>query len=188
MLLADKLLLIFVVVVAGLHKAKAVVKIRMLKKTLILLLCVAPCWITTGCLQNDGLHDLGRDDIGKTKNATLRNEVVQLCYEILGVDRNASLEEIKKAYRKLARKWHPDKGGNNEVFRALREAYDILTIYLEQGNVPENLKSVQDYKSVKQRLEHALKLKKSGPMEPCPPVKGDVVVDSTTHTTINDID
>lgn len=44
-------------------------------------------------------------------------------YEILGVSRNASIFEIKKTFRKKAKKCHPDKGGNNNAFILLKEAY-----------------------------------------------------------------
>ena len=51
-------------------------------------------------------------------------------YKILGVSKDASEEKIKKAYRKLARKWHPDiNPGNNEAenkFKEISQAYDCL--------------------------------------------------------------
>ncbi|MDI6828481.1 MAG: molecular chaperone DnaJ [Armatimonadota bacterium] len=52
-------------------------------------------------------------------------------YEVLGVDRGVSQEEIKKAYRRLARQYHPDvnKGDANaeELFKEINEAYDVLS-------------------------------------------------------------
>ena len=48
-------------------------------------------------------------------------------YQILGVDRNATEKEIKKAYRKLALENHPDKPtGNEEKFKKISEAYEVL--------------------------------------------------------------
>lgn len=48
-------------------------------------------------------------------------------YTILGVPRNAAKEEIKKAYRTLAHKFHPDKGGDEARFKEVNEAYQILS-------------------------------------------------------------
>jgi hypothetical protein len=49
-------------------------------------------------------------------------------YEILGIDREATIEEIKQAFRKKALEFHPDKcGGDGEMFIKIREAYETLT-------------------------------------------------------------
>ena len=49
-------------------------------------------------------------------------------YNILGVDKKASKDDIKKAFRKLAHKYHPDKSGGNEAkFKEVNEAYQTLS-------------------------------------------------------------
>ena len=49
-------------------------------------------------------------------------------YEILGVDKKANKDEIKKAFRTLAHKFHPDKkGGDSEKFKEINEAYSVLS-------------------------------------------------------------
>ncbi|KAI3993462.1 hypothetical protein MKX01_002475 [Papaver californicum] len=75
-------------------------------------------------------------------------------YKVLQVDRSAKDDDLKKAYRKLAMKWHPDKNPNNKKdaeakFKQISEAYDVLsdpqkrTIYDQygeeglQGGIPQ---------------------------------------------------
>ena len=48
-------------------------------------------------------------------------------YKTLGVSRTATQDEIKKAYRKLARTMHPDAGGDEEKFKEINEAYEVLS-------------------------------------------------------------
>lgn len=48
-------------------------------------------------------------------------------YKILGITRHASEEEIKRAFRTLAHKHHPDKGGDEKKFKEINEAYQVLS-------------------------------------------------------------
>jgi curved DNA-binding protein len=68
-------------------------------------------------------------------------------YKTLGLDKNATEDEIKKAYRKLARKYHPDLNPNdkeaNRKFQQINEANEVLS---DPGKTKE-------IRSVRKRLE-----------------------------------
>ena len=65
-------------------------------------------------------------------------------YKTLGVSKNATAEEIKKAYRKLARENHPDVGGDEEKLKDINEAYEVLSddkkrqLYDQYGTADQN--------------------------------------------------
>ena len=65
-------------------------------------------------------------------------------YKTLGVPRTATTDEIKKAFRKLARKHHPDAGGSEAKFKEINEAYEVLSddkkrkLYDQYGTANEN--------------------------------------------------
>ncbi len=67
-------------------------------------------------------------------------------YETLGVSRTATAEEIKSAYRKLAKKYHPDLGGDPEKFKEINEAHDVLSdpnkkAHFDHGGFNQNAQS-----------------------------------------------
>jgi len=65
-------------------------------------------------------------------------------YKTLGVSKSATADDIKKAYRKLARENHPDAGGDEEKFKDINEAYEVLSdekkrqLYDQYGTADQN--------------------------------------------------
>jgi len=71
-----------------------------------------------------GGHSHDDDDDRSNSNADVDNKKL---YEVLGVGKEVSSNEIKKAYFKLAKEHHPDKGGDPEKFKEIQAAYEVLS-------------------------------------------------------------
>ena len=77
-------------------------------------------------------------------------------YKELGISYNATEKEIKSAYRKLAIKHHPDKGGDPEKFKQVAAAYETLTnkdkknIYDQFGSVNSNIDPMDIFRQFSQ--------------------------------------
>jgi curved DNA-binding protein CbpA len=74
-------------------------------------------------------------------------------YEILGVSRTATLEDIKKAYRKLALQYHPDRGGDATKFKQITEAYNKLFNPNERAYYDRTLHNNRPKNDVKPKKE-----------------------------------
>ncbi|OAO18220.1 dnaj-like protein [Blastocystis sp. ATCC 50177/Nand II] len=87
--------------------------------------------LLSDALKEDQRNQKLREKLSEAETAQKRSKEKDY-YKILGVKRDASQKEIKKAYRKLALKWHPDKHKEDkeeaeEKFKEIAEAYEILS-------------------------------------------------------------
>ena len=70
-------------------------------------------------------------------------------YKQLGLKKNASTAEIKSAYRLLAKKYHPDTGGDNEKFLALQLAWETLNDPQKKATYDQSLIDYESYNAIK---------------------------------------
>jgi len=82
-------------------------------------------------------------------------------YEVLGVDKNASLQSIKNAYRKLVPIYHPDRGGDPELFELITNAFNILSNSSSRSEYDDLTKktkqSTSDYSALKKAADDFFK-------------------------------
>lgn len=71
--------------------------------------------------------DHGLIGLRKNKDYVVLHIMTHKLYDELGIQRNASIDEIKKAYRRAAMQHHPDKGGSEEKFKEVTNAYEVLS-------------------------------------------------------------
>jgi len=76
-------------------------------------------------------------------------------YEILELDKEASNEDIKKAYRRLVKVHHPDTGGSSEKFNLITEAYNILSDPSERDRYDRNLLGINNMASFESYIKNA---------------------------------
>ncbi len=75
----------------------------------------------------DATVTYSKEDIVKSYNEANKQMEKRDYYEVLGLQKGASEDEIKKAFRKHAIKHHPDKGGDEAAFKEVNEAYEVLS-------------------------------------------------------------
>lgn len=93
-----------------------------------------------GFIAPDGVQQAGAgegvESVGQSPSAIEANIIMAEYYERLGLDPEATAQDIKHAYRQLARKYHPDVApgeDNQRKFVELREAYDLLNDHLRRA-------------------------------------------------------
>lgn len=94
---------------------------------LLLLMLVIAILSVTGLwpLIIRGLRELRGDTADRADRAPAPGNL-DVCYRIMGVSASAPWEEIERAYRRKAKRHHPDHGGDEDAMRALNEAYAML--------------------------------------------------------------
>ncbi|KAK3288046.1 hypothetical protein CYMTET_4467 [Cymbomonas tetramitiformis] len=73
-------------------------------------------------------------------------------YGILKVEKSATVDDIKKQYRKLAKERHPDKGGSQKEFQELSEAYKVLSSEVDRRNYDLKLRQESQHSSPKTQV------------------------------------
>ena len=87
-------------------------------------------------------------------------------YGVLGVSEDATIEEIKKAYRKLSMEHHPDKGGDEELYKTITEAYGVLSDDLKRAAYDEGEEITDEDQEIRQNLVDVFKRTISGMFTP----------------------
>lgn len=91
------------------------------------------------------------------------------CYEILGVSPDATTEQIRTAYRALARRLHPDLGGNTEAaFEEATKAYRLLSDPLRRGALDAELRAAERKKTSRTGTRRKTETKTAQPTAPAP--------------------